>query len=74
MKKHYPLLAQKMGLSGKALIAFQITEQGEPVGVTLKQSSGSELLDQAALSTIKEARPYPFYKEPLSVWIRYEKN
>lgn len=70
--KHYPALAKKSGIGGRALVRFQIDEVGQPEGIVLKQSSGSEVLDSEALGTIRRAAPFPQYKDPLEVWIRFE--
>ena len=70
--KHYPELAQKSGIEGKALIHFEIDEKGLPQNISLKKSSGSPLLDQEALVTIHQASPFPTYPNPLEVWIKFE--
>ena len=69
--KKYPELASRMGITGKVLIRFSINQQGQPADLSIGESSGSELLDQAALSTIKQAAPYPAYSEKLLIWINY---
>lgn len=70
--KRYPLLARKSGISGKSLIHFRIDEKGQPQEVVLKTSSGSPILDEEALTTIRRASPFPVYENPLELWIRFE--
>ncbi|GEM_PF-3533715 len=72
--KHYPELAQKSGIQGRALVHFQINDRGLPQDIILKNSSGSQILDQESLKTIQRAAPYPLYKNPLEVWIHFSQN
>ncbi|MBI3540574.1 MAG: energy transducer TonB [Deltaproteobacteria bacterium] len=72
--KRYPLLAQRSSLQGKALVHFQIDDSGQARDISLVTSSSSKILDDEALATIRRAAPYPPYKDPLSVWIRFEIN
>jgi protein TonB len=72
--KRYPLLAKKSGVEGASLVRFEINEKGEPTGIVLKTSSGSEMLDNEAIETIHRAAPYPVYPDPLEVWIRFQLN
>jgi protein TonB len=48
----YPPLAVINGLSGKALIRVDISETGHVVGSWVRTSSGSGILDQAALRAV----------------------
>lgn len=70
--KRYPVFARKSGVEGRALVRFQINRSGEPDGILLKTSSGSGILDQEAVETIRRAAPYPAYEDPLEIWIRFE--
>lgn len=72
--KRYPILAQRSSLQGKSLVRFQINASGQPEEIRLITSSSSKILDEEALETIRRAAPYPPYKDPLSVWIRFEIN
>lgn len=69
--KRYPELAKRSGVTGRSLIGFRINAQGLPEWVLLKNSSGSEILDQESLATIRRAAPYPVYPEPLEIWISF---
>jgi TonB family protein len=57
--KYYPRTAQRRGMEGKPVIAFTLNKQGRLVKVNLAQSSGYQMLDQAALEAVQQAAPYP---------------
>lgn len=61
--KHYPRLARKMGEEGRVVLAFTIEANGRLAGVRVVESSGSELLDEAALEAVREAAPFPAFPE-----------
>ncbi|MFW8631686.1 energy transducer TonB [Vibrio natriegens] len=52
----YPRIARKRGLQGKVLVEVWLDEKGNQVKQVLLESSGHQVLDQQALSTIKEWR------------------
>lgn len=72
--KRYPALAKKLGVQGRALVQFRIGANGLPQEVRLQSSSGSPLLDEEALATIKRAAPFRPIADPtaLEVAIRFE--
>ncbi|PIR18354.1 MAG: hypothetical protein COV46_00315 [Deltaproteobacteria bacterium CG11_big_fil_rev_8_21_14_0_20_49_13] len=70
--KYYPLEARKKKIMGRSVVSFKIKEDGKVEEAALKESSGVELLDNAALETLKRAEPLPFYKEPLTIAIKFE--
>jgi len=57
--KVYPDFARRMGYQGKILVAFEIGRDGRLLSLSVNQSSGIEILDEAALEAVKEAGPYP---------------
>lgn len=61
----YPEEAARKGISGEMTLRFQISKDGNLVGVYLIDASGSELLDVAALRAVKGAAP--FYPFPLTI-------
>jgi len=61
----YPEEAARRGVSGEMTLRFQISKDGNLVGVYLVDASGSELLDMAALKAVKGAAP--FYPFPLTI-------
>lgn len=69
--KQYPSLARQQGAEGMAEVRFQINPDGSLGATQLVQSSGSVLLDEAALATVQRAAPYPAYPSPLQVKIEF---
>lgn len=57
--KYYPGIARRRGMEGQPVIAFTLNKWGRLTGVQLAQSSGYQLLDQAALEAVQKAEPYP---------------
>lgn len=57
--KRYPPAASRRGDVGRAVIVLSLDPAGNVTGVRLKASSGSELLDQAALALGRRASPLP---------------
>ena len=61
----YPLEAAQQGIDGKLRLRFQISRDGNLMGVQQVDSSGSEILDMAAIKAVKEAAPY--YPFPITI-------
>jgi protein TonB len=61
--KHYPKLARRLQEEGRVVVAFSVDAQGRLVDVHVKQSSGSERLDEAALQAVRDAAPFPPFPE-----------
>jgi TonB family protein len=55
----YPATSRRLKEQGAVLIFVQVNERGDPVSVQLKQSSGHERLDQAALEAVRLWRFVP---------------
>ena len=49
----YPALAEKRRLQGTVVLMILVDAEGNPVDVTVEQSSGSSLLDEAARKFVK---------------------
>ncbi len=58
-KPPYPLAARRRGIEGRVLLTAHVRADGGCAEVRLKQSSGSSLLDNAALSTVRLWRFVP---------------
>ncbi|MDQ3059722.1 MAG: energy transducer TonB [Pseudomonadota bacterium] len=58
-KPAYPPLSKRLGEQGKVMVRVLIGADGQPRQAELKQSSGFERLDQAALSTVMKWRYVP---------------
>lgn len=59
----YPRLAHRMGNEGTVILQADVNEEGIPQQVRLFQSSGNDLLDQSALSTVSQWRFTPGRKD-----------
>jgi TonB family protein len=68
----FPHEAAQRGISGYVRLRFQVSKDGNLIGVILRDRSGYDILDVAALKAVKEAAPFdPFpseiEKEKLSI-------
>jgi len=54
----YPELARREGVKGVLTLKFSINHDGSLKGVNLLRSSGSSLLDRAAIKAIRDAVPF----------------
>lgn len=57
--KKYPLSARMKQLEGEVTIGFVLKSGGEAQQLAVRKSSGREILDQAALTAVREASPLP---------------
>jgi protein TonB len=55
----YPPQARRQGLSGEVHVRFTVASNGSVSTVSIARSSGSPILDEAALATVKRAAPFP---------------
>ncbi|MDH3255994.1 MAG: energy transducer TonB [Nitrospinota bacterium] len=67
--KYYPRMARRRGMEGQPVIAFTLDKGGRLTKVGLAQTSGYQLLDQAALEAVHRAAPYPEIPAELKVEI-----
>ena len=58
-KPHYPLLARNRGIEGRVVVNVSISAQGTVKTISVGQSSGSRLLDKAAVKAVKKWRFHP---------------
>jgi protein TonB len=61
----YPNQAAKKKISGQITLKFEISRDGNLLGVHLTNSSGFNILDIAAIKAVKEAAPY--YPFPMTI-------
>jgi protein TonB len=66
-KPLYPPFARRQGRQGTVLLLVVVTENGQADTVRIKQSSGSELLDQAAVQAVQQWRFVPAYRQGKAV-------
>ena len=55
----YPREAGQRGIEGELLIEFHIAKDGRVAFIELRNSSGTAILDDAALTAVKLAQPFP---------------
>lgn len=63
----YPPLARRMNWSGRTLISFRIALDGSISNLKVKEGSGHEVLDRAALDTVKKSAPFPKPAFPVEI-------
>ena len=61
----YPSQGAQRRMSGQLTLKFQISRDGNLLGVRLINNSGFEILDMAAVKAVKEAAPY--YPFPITI-------
>ncbi|WEK52496.1 MAG: TonB family protein [Candidatus Kaistia colombiensis] len=54
-----PSKAARLGISGRAQVSFTVTPSGAARNIVLASSTGNALLDDAALSAVRKASPFP---------------
>lgn len=55
----YPAAARRDRLTGEVHVSFTIAAGGGVSGISVVRSSGSPVLDQAAIATVQRAAPFP---------------
>lgn len=58
-KKRYPRSAREMGLEGRTGVKLTILKDGSLETMEITESAGNELLDSAALESVRSAAPFP---------------
>jgi protein TonB len=61
----YPIQAAEKKISGQLTLKFEISSNGNLLSVNLTNSSGFNILDVAAIKSVKEAAPY--YPFPMGI-------
>ena len=70
--RSYPRAAARLRAEGVAKVRFCVGEAGEPREVRVVESSGFDLLDEAALVVVARAAPFPRTRECLAVPVRFK--
>ncbi|ADO44647.1 TonB family protein [Hydrogenobacter thermophilus TK-6] len=75
VQKHisYPLIARKMGWEGRVVVCFLLRSDGRVENVHVEKSSGYEILDKSAVSTVQKVSGL-FPKPPVDVLVRLPIN
>ena len=61
----YPIQASDKQISGQLTLKFEISRDGNLIGVHLTNSSGFNILDISAINSVKQAAPY--YPFPITI-------
>ena len=56
------MLARKRGIQGKVLLDVVVKTDGTPMKVAVSRSSGSSILDEAALEAVRQWRFVPAHR------------
>jgi len=66
----YPLVARRMGYQGKVVLNVEVLAEGRAGEVKLQSSSGFDILDKAALQTVKTWKfsPAKRFGQPITQW------
>ena len=56
---NYPRLAVLRKWQGKTMVEMQVSPDGEVIELVVAESSGKELLDDAAVAMVKKSLPLP---------------
>lgn len=66
----YPMVARRMGFHGKVILNVEVLSEGKAGQVLLHQSCGHQVLDNAALQTVKTWRFSPARRlgQPVTQW------
>ncbi|MEI6206502.1 MAG: TonB family protein [Desulfuromonadales bacterium] len=64
----YPAMARRLGLTGKVVVSFIITENGRAENEKILVSSGHNILDNNVIETIRMVEPFP--KPPVRAELR----
>jgi len=57
--RRYPLWAKKQGIEGIIHVSFVVLSNGMSQDIKIIHSSGSRILDEETIATIKRANPFP---------------
>lgn len=68
----YPAMARRMGQEGRVLLRVHVTAEGTAGDVRLHTSSGSSLLDEAAIAAVRKWRFVPARQggETVAAWVQ----
>lgn len=58
-RKKYPERARRLGIQGEVNLEFAISAEGRLIDSKVSRSSGSDIIDEAALQAVRAAAPFP---------------
>lgn len=71
-KPSYPMVAKRMGYQGMVMLDVEVLAEGKAGEVKVDKSSGYDILDKAALLTVKTWRFTPAHRfgQPITQWVK----
>ena len=68
----YPSLARRRGIEGRVVLKVLVSKEGHPLKVVLEHSSGSSILDRAAMKAVKGwiFKPGKLNGVTVDMWVR----
>lgn len=68
----YPMVARRMGWSGKVVLNVEVLAEGSCGDLSIFKSSGHDILDKAAMQTVKSWRFTPARRggQPVTQWFK----
>lgn len=75
-RPHYPMVARRMGWEGRVVLNVEVLAEGACGDINVLRSSGHEVLDNAALHTVKGWRFLPARRagQPVTQWFKVPVN
>mgnify|MGYP000100563148 CR=1 FL=1 len=67
----YPPQAQRMGWSGRVVVAFEVQNNGKVQNIRIARSTGYEVLDENVVETIRRVEPFPKPPVPVKLTIPF---
>jgi protein TonB len=67
----YPPRAQRMGMSGRVVVAFEVLNSGRVQNIRIAKSTGYEMLDENVVETIRKVEPFPKPPVPVKLTIPF---
>ncbi|WP_413113643.1 energy transducer TonB [Thaumasiovibrio sp. DFM-14] len=67
---NYPRFARRRGLEGTVWIEIEMNADGSQHALTIVESSGHDVLDEAALNDVAKWRLSPFYENGTAIAYR----
>lgn len=69
--KRYPSQAREQHIEGKVGVRFLIQSNGQVADVKVTRSSGTSVLDAAAVQAVQHSAPLPFYEHPIDLSLAF---
>jgi protein TonB len=57
--RSYPAKARRLRQEGEVLVSFRVVEDGSVEDLTVEETSGFEVLDDAAVRLVESCSPFP---------------